>query len=70
MNQALNGEAQAANILYRELRDIEKYEYRMPMEQEPIETIVVGSREELERLNAVEERLKERYGDDCEQPDS
>lgn len=69
MNQALNGEAQAANILYRELRDVEKQDRRMSMEQEPLEITIVNSREELERLNALEGRLKDRYGEDYEQLD-
>lgn len=67
LNQALNGEAQASNILLRELRDIERGEVTSFVEQPNIEITVVKSRDEIERLSALETRLKAKYGDDYEE---
>lgn len=64
MNRSLAGDTQASNIIFRELRDIEK---NHPPERdpdyvpEPISIQIVDGRETAERLEAVERRLRQEY---------
>lgn len=71
INQGLNGDSQASNILMRELRKTEDKEPKTmsAQEKQDIRITVVDSREEVDRLTELEERLKAKYGDDYDDID-
>ena len=69
INQGLNGDTQASNILLRELRKSEEKEPRAILSDAPpkIEIVAINSREEAERLDKIKRELEERYGEDYEE---
>lgn len=65
INQGLDGDTQASNILFRELRKTEEKESKTFLPDEPmqIKIVTVSSREEAERLDRIGRELQERYGE-------
>lgn len=69
INQSLEGNTQATNLLLRELRKYEEKETRGFFANNPhkIQFVTVNSREELERLDKIKKKLEDKYGDDYEE---
>lgn len=66
-NQAIGGDTRASDLLLRELRYIDHENPPEPIFKQGMKIEVVQSRDEIERLQALQDELKAKYGDDYEQ---
>ena len=68
INQSLEGNTQATNLLLRELRKYEEKETGQKFQDKPsqIQFVTINSRQEIERLDEIKKALEDKYGDSYE----